>query len=108
MREIFKHHTRAFLIVLGFTAGGSLIFYTFTTYMQKYLINTAHMNDRTANVVMTAVLCTYMVMQPPFGAFSDRFGRKTSMLLFGGLATVFTVPSCTLSPTSRAPSRRMV
>jgi metabolite-proton symporter len=92
LREIFKHHTRAFLIVLGYTAGGSLIFYTFTTYMQKYLINTAHMNDRTANVVMTAVLCTYMVMQPPFGAFSDRFGRKTSMLLFGGLATVFTVP----------------
>jgi len=92
LREIFKHHTRAFLIVLGYTAGGSLIFYTFTTYMQKYLINTAHMNDRTANIVMTAVLCTYMILQPPFGAFSDRFGRKTSMLLFGGLATVFTVP----------------
>src|SRR3974390_2531888 len=40
--------------------------------------------------VMTAVLCTYMILQPPFGAFSDRFGRKTSMLLFGGLATAFT------------------
>ena len=92
LREIFKHHSRAFLIVLGFTAGGSLIFYTFTTYMQKYLVNTAHMNDRTANVVMTAVLCTYMVLQPPFGAFSDRFGRKTSMLLFGGLARKHTVP----------------
>jgi len=83
---------RAFLIVLGYTAGGSLIFYTFTTYMKKYLINTAHMNDRTVNIVMAAVLCTYMIMQPLFGAFSDRFGRKTFMLLFGGLATVFNVP----------------
>ena len=92
LREIFRHHTRAFLIVLGYTAGGSLIFYTFTTYMQKYLINTAHMNDRIANVVMTAVLFTYMIMQPFFGMFSDRFGRKTSMLLFGGLATLSTVP----------------
>jgi len=92
LREIFRHHTRAFLIVLGYTAGGSLIFYTFTTYMQKYLVNTAHMNDRTANVVMTAVLFTYMLMQPVFGIFSDRFGRKTSMLLFGGLATLGTVP----------------
>jgi metabolite-proton symporter len=92
LREIFKHHTRAFLTVLGFTAGGSLIFYTFTTYMQKYLVNTAHMNDRTANIVMTAVLFSYMILQPPFGAFSDRFGRKTSMLLFSGLATVCTVP----------------
>ena len=92
LSEIFRHHTRAFLIVLGYTAGGSLIFYTFTTYMQKYLVNTAHMNDRTANIVMTAVLFTYMVLQPPFGAFSDRFGRKTSMLLFSGLATLCTVP----------------
>ena len=50
------------------------------------------MNDRTANIVMTAVLFTYMILQPPFGAFSDRFGRKTSMLLFSGLATVCTVP----------------
>jgi metabolite-proton symporter len=92
LTEIFRHHTRAFLIVLGYTAGGSLIFYTFTTYMQKYLINTAHMNDRTANIVMTAVLFTYMCLQPPFGAFSDRFGRKTSMLLFGSLAALCTVP----------------
>jgi MFS family permease len=60
--------------------------------MQKYLINTAHMNDRTANVVMTVVLFTYMIMQPAFGMLSDRFGRKTSMLLFGGLATLCTVP----------------
>jgi len=92
LSEIFRHHTRAFLIVLGYTAGGSLIFYTFTTYMQKYLVNTAHMNDRTANVVMTVVLLTYMIMQPVFGIFSDHFGRKTSMLLFGGLATLGTVP----------------
>jgi len=92
---VFGKHGRAFLIVLGYTAGGSLIFYTFTTYMQKYLVNTAHMDDRTANVVMTAVLFTYMLMQPAFGAFADRFGRKFSMLLFGGLATVCTVPLMT-------------
>jgi len=92
LTELFGKHSRAFLIVLGYTAGGSLIFYTFTTYMQKYLVNTAHMNDRVANVVMTLVLFTYMVLQPPFGALADRFGRKTSMLLFGGLATLCTVP----------------
>lgn len=92
LSEIFRKHTRAFLTVLGYTAGGSLIFYTFTTYMQKYLVNTAHMNDRTANVVMTAVLFTYMIMQPPFGSLADKWGRKTSMLLFGGLATLCTVP----------------
>ena len=92
LRALFSRHGRAVVTVLGYTAGGSLSFYTFTTYMQKYLINTAHMNDRVANVVMTVVLFAYMCMQPFFGALSDRIGRKTSMLLFGGLATLCTVP----------------
>jgi MHS family alpha-ketoglutarate permease-like MFS transporter len=77
LRNIFTHHLKPFLLVLGYTAGGSLIFYTFTTYMQKYLVNTAHMDHRTVNIVMSAVLFTYMIMQPPFGALSDRIGRRT-------------------------------
>lgn len=92
VRALFAKHGRAFWTVVGFTAAGSLTFYTFTTYMQKYLVNTAGINDRVVNVVMTAVLFTYMIMQPLFGALSDRIGRRTSMLLFTGLATVFTLP----------------
>ncbi|OQW56139.1 MAG: alpha-ketoglutarate permease [Proteobacteria bacterium SG_bin9] len=92
LKAIFTNHLKPFLLVLGYTAGGSLIFYTFTTYMQKYLVNSAHMHDRTANIVMTCVLFTYMIMQPAFGALSDRIGRKTSMLLFSGLATLSVVP----------------
>ncbi|MEW9580332.1 MFS family transporter [Paraburkholderia sp. DGU8] len=85
-------HKGAFMTVLGFTAGGSLIFYTFTTYMQKYLVNTAGMPAKTASSVMTAALFVYMAMQPAFGALSDRIGRRRSMLLFGFFATVGTVP----------------
>ncbi|MFL6674455.1 MAG: MFS family transporter [Massilia sp.] len=89
---LLKHHRRAFITVLGFTAGGSLIFYTFTTYMQKYLVNTVGMSKETASAVMTVALLVYMGMQPLFGAMSDRIGRRTSMLWFGGLATVCTAP----------------
>ncbi|CAB3756871.1 MFS family transporter [Paraburkholderia solisilvae] len=85
-------HKRAFLTVVGFTAGGSLIFYTFTTYMQKYLVNTAGMHAKTASNVMTAALFVYMLMQPLFGALSDRIGRRQSMILFGFFATIGTVP----------------
>ena len=85
-------HKGAFLRVLGFTAGGSLIFYTFTTYMQKYLVNTAHMDTKTASNVMTGALFVYMVLQPVFGALSDRIGRRNSMLLFGALSVLGTVP----------------
>jgi MHS family dicarboxylic acid transporter PcaT-like MFS transporter/MHS family alpha-ketoglutarate permease-like MFS transporter len=85
-------HKAAFMTVVGFTAGGSLIFYTFTTYMQKYLVNTAGMHAKTASSVMTCALLVYMLMQPLFGALSDKIGRRTSMLWFGGLATLCTVP----------------
>jgi MHS family alpha-ketoglutarate permease-like MFS transporter len=85
-------HKRAVALVLGFTAGGSLIFYTFTTYMQKYLVNTAGMDTAKASEVMTAVLFVYMLLQPVFGIISDRIGRKYSMICFGGLATLATVP----------------
>jgi MHS family alpha-ketoglutarate permease-like MFS transporter len=85
-------HKGAFMTVVGFTAGGSLIFYTFTTYMQKYLVNTAGMPAKTASNVMTGALLVYMLIQPLFGALSDRIGRRQSMLLFGFFATIGTVP----------------
>ncbi|EBP3745619.1 MFS transporter [Salmonella enterica subsp. arizonae] len=83
---------KAFLMVLGFTAAGSLCFYSFTTYMQKYLVNTAGMHANVASGIMTAALCVFMLVQPLFGALSDKIGRRTSMLCFGALATLFTVP----------------
>jgi MHS family alpha-ketoglutarate permease-like MFS transporter len=86
---------KAFMMVLGFTAAGSLSFYTFTTYMQKYLVNTAGMSANLASLIMTAALFVYMLVQPLFGLLSDRVGRRTSMLCFGALATLFTVPILT-------------
>lgn len=83
---------KAFIMVLGFTAGGSLAFYTFTTYMQKYLVNTAGMHANVASVIMTVALFVFMLIQPVIGALSDKIGRRSSMLLFGGLATLCTVP----------------
>ena len=92
MAGLFRHHRAAFLTVLGYTAGGSLIFYTFTTYMQKYLVNSAGMSIKTASAVMTFALLAYMCMQPLFGALSDRIGRRNNMLLFGALGTIGVVP----------------
>ena len=90
-------HKRSVLIVMGLTMGGSLYFYTFTTYMQKYLVNTAHMEAKTVSVVMTGVLVVFMLLQPLFGALSDRIGRRNNMLLFSGLATVASVPLLVLA-----------
>jgi MFS transporter, MHS family, dicarboxylic acid transporter PcaT len=94
--EVLRHHKPAFFSVLGFTAGGSLIFYTFTTYMQKFLVNSSGMSVKAASNVMTGCLFAYMCMQPFFGALSDRIGRRSNMLLFGALGCLCTVPILTV------------
>ena len=91
MRGVWRYK-RSLFTVLGFTAGGSLVFYTYTTYMQKYLVNTAGMEPRMASRVMTAALFLFMLVQPAFGALSDRIGRRASMRCFGVFAVVTTVP----------------
>ena len=91
MRALMKH-PRALLTVMGLTAGGSLAFYTFTTYMQKYLVNTAHFPVKTVSVTMAGALFLYMLMQPLFGALSDRVGRRNLLFVFCGLGIVSTVP----------------
>ncbi len=86
---------RAFFLVLSFTAGGSLAFYTYTTYMQKYLVNSVGLPAPTANIIMTVALFFLMVIQPLFGWLSDIISRRTSMLIFGGLLTILTIPILT-------------
>jgi len=100
---LFRNNKSAFFTVMGYTAGGSLIFYTFTTYMQKYLVNSVGMSIKTASNVMTACLFIYMCMQPLFGALSDRIGRRNNMLLFGTLGTLATVPILTALKTVTSP-----
>lgn len=86
------HHKRAVLLVLAFTTGGSLYFYTFTTYMQKFLVVSAGMSPEVVSVVMTASLICFMLCQPIFGLVADKLGIKTHMLLFSGLAALLVVP----------------
>lgn len=101
---LLRNHTRAFLMVLGFTAGGSLSFYTFTTYMQKYLVNTAGMDAKSASGLMTAALLVFMLIQPVIGALSDKIGRRGSMLIFGAGAAVCTVPILTALQSVQSPT----
>jgi len=85
-------HPRAVLVVFGLTAGTSLLFYTFTTYMQKYLVNTAGMSAQVASRVMTAALFVFMILQPLFGLLADRFGRRRQMIVFSLFFVLATTP----------------
>lgn len=85
-------HPREVLIVIGLTMGGTLFFYTFTTYMQKFLVNTVGLSKGESTLVSTANLFIFMLLQPLMGALSDRYGRRPMLILFGVLALFGTVP----------------
>ncbi|MCF5392862.1 MFS transporter [Pseudomonas syringae] len=91
LRGMFKHK-RAVALVIAFTIGGSLYFYTFTTYMQKFLVISAGFDAQTVSFIMTSALVGFMLCQPLFGLMADRLGIKTHMLMFSGLALLLVIP----------------
>ncbi|MBO9637386.1 MAG: MFS transporter [Siphonobacter aquaeclarae] len=95
-------HPKAVLTVVGLTMGGTLAFYTYTTYMQKFLVNTVHLTKGQSTLLSFLSLLIFALMQPLFGLLSDRIGRRPLLLGFGVLGTLGTVPL--LTALSRASS----
>jgi MHS family alpha-ketoglutarate permease-like MFS transporter len=88
-RLLLRKYPREIFTILGLTAGGSMIFYVYTTYMQKFLTNTAGFSKAQATGLSAATLIAFMLAQPVCGWLSDTFGRKPMLVLaFGGGALV--------------------
>nr|WP_314499012.1 MFS transporter [uncultured Chryseobacterium sp.] len=94
IKELLKH-PKALLTVVGLTLGGTLAFYTYTTYMQKFLINTVHLTKEQSTLISFLSLFIFACLQPVFGGLSDKIGRRPLLLGFGILGTVCTVPLLT-------------
>ena len=94
MRTLLRH-PKELMSVVGLTMGGTLAFYTYTTYMQKYLVNTVGMSISDSTTISAATLFLFMCIQPLVGALSDKIGRRPILIAFGVLGTLFTVPILT-------------
>ncbi len=92
--ELLKHKKEV-LLVFGLTMGGTLAFYTYTTYMPKFLVNTVGLSRGTATWISSGTLLIYALLQPVYGAISDRIGRRPVLIMFGVLGTLCTVPILT-------------
>ncbi|RZS76320.1 MFS transporter [Pseudobacter ginsenosidimutans] len=91
IRELLRH-PRAVLTVVGLTLGGTLAFYTYTTYMQKFLVNTVQLSKEQSTNISFITLLLFALLQPVLGGLSDRIGRKPLLIGFGVLGVLFTVP----------------
>ena len=89
---LLRRHPREFALVMLLTAGGTLAFYAYSIYMQKFLVNTSGFSRETASRINAATLFVFMCLQPVAGALSDRIGRKPLMIGFGIAGVAFTYP----------------
>jgi MHS family alpha-ketoglutarate permease-like MFS transporter len=89
---LLREHPREFVTVLLLTAGGTLAFYAYSIYMQKFLANSAGFSRETATWISAGTLFVFMLLQPLAGALSDRIGRKPLMVGFGVAGVALTYP----------------
>ncbi|MEB3753452.1 MFS transporter [Acinetobacter sp. MD2(2019)] len=91
LKELFAKHWKSFLLVVGYTAAGSLSFYVITVYSKTY-ITALGISGKTVGLMMTAALFVFMLAQPLFGAIADRIGRRKSMLIFSASLAISIYP----------------
>eukprot|EP00456_Euglypha_rotunda_P000511 TRINITY_DN10087_c0_g2_i3.p2 TRINITY_DN10087_c0_g2~~TRINITY_DN10087_c0_g2_i3.p2 ORF type:complete len:234 (-),score=74.06 TRINITY_DN10087_c0_g2_i3:177-878(-) len=101
--NLIRRHPREVLLVMALTAGGTLAFYAYSTYMQKFLVNSAGFGRQTATAIMASALFIYMLLQPMAGWLSDRIGRKPLMVGFGVLGMLCTYPIFATLATTKDP-----
>lgn len=77
---LFREYPRETLTVVGLTAGGGLLFYIYTTYMQKFLVNTSGFSPQVATLISAMTLLIFALVQPLFGLISDYVGRRTMLI----------------------------
>jgi MFS transporter, MHS family, alpha-ketoglutarate permease len=94
MRELLRH-PRELALVVGLTMGGTLAFYTYTVYMQKFLVNSVGLTRDQSTLISVGSLFIYMLLQPVFGFISDKVGRRPVLMWFGVMGTLCTVPLMT-------------
>ncbi|MEU7828029.1 MULTISPECIES: MFS transporter [unclassified Nonomuraea] len=88
-------HKKEALLVIALTMGGTVAYYTYTTYLTKYLVNTANLPKETASLVSFSALFIFMLIQPLAGGLSDRIGRRPLLITFGIGSMLGTVPLMT-------------
>ncbi|MGV9679977.1 MFS transporter [Nocardia sp. NPDC003482] len=101
--RVLVRYPRECLLVVGLTLGGTIAFYTYTTYMQKFMINTSGIAKPTVAWINFLALLVFVVLQPLAGALSDRVGRRALLLFFGIAGTLGTVPLMTVLGHTRNP-----
>jgi MFS transporter, MHS family, alpha-ketoglutarate permease len=101
--NLFRAHPKEVILVAMMSAGGGLTSYTFTSYIQKFLVNTAGFTKQMATMVVAGALLWLFFIQPLWGMAADRFGRRPLLLISGIGVMLLAVPVFTALETVTSP-----
>jgi MHS family alpha-ketoglutarate permease-like MFS transporter len=90
--DALRQYPRASLLIGGITAGGTLAYYTWTSYLPTYAELNADVDKSDALWAGTIALAFFALLQPVGGMLSDRFGRRPLLLFFGVGFAISSVP----------------
>ena len=90
--RLLLHHKREAATVIGLTLGGTIAFYTYTTYMQKFLKLSTGFSHKETSWILAGSLIFAIILQPLYGALSDHIGRRPMLIAFGVLGALVTWP----------------
>ncbi|MGW6054682.1 MFS transporter [Streptomyces sp. NPDC055189] len=90
--DALRKYPRQSLLICGITAGGTIAYYTWTSYLPTYAELNTDISKSQALLSGTLSLAFFALLQPVGGLLSDRFGRRPLLLFFGIGFAVLSVP----------------
>jgi MHS family alpha-ketoglutarate permease-like MFS transporter len=87
-----RDHPRAVLQLIGFTVLNTLSYYTFFSALTQFAIKFRGADSNEVFIALSIGTALFVALCYPFGALSDRFGRKPQMLVWSAGLAVLVVP----------------
>jgi len=92
LKVLFTQYARQTWTLIGTSILGAFAFYLFIVYVPVYAIHRSHATPVIAYAASTMSLIAFTVVQPLFGMFSDRFGRRPQLIVMAAAYTFFLYP----------------
>jgi MHS family alpha-ketoglutarate permease-like MFS transporter len=87
-----RDHPRAVLQLIGFTVLNTLSYYTFFSALTPFAIKFRGADSNDVFIALSIGTALFVALCYPFGALSDRFGRKPQMYVWSAGLAVLVVP----------------
>jgi MHS family alpha-ketoglutarate permease-like MFS transporter len=86
------HHPKAVGQLVGITLLNTLNYYVFFSALTPYAVKSQGADDNDVFIALSAGTALFIVLLYPFGALSDRFGRKPQLLFWSAALAVLIIP----------------